>query len=123
MFSKYYLSVFHRSEMYNATVSTQFRLILECYLKHNEDHLQALMKQQNALKKLQGINLQIKNFKDVKDKVCVIFICTANFIMMRVPVYFEYLFIKLNIQNTKNKRCELRHIDCVARAFVAGSSH
>ncbi|XP_012943910.1 phosphatidylinositol 4,5-bisphosphate 3-kinase catalytic subunit beta isoform [Aplysia californica] len=49
-----------KSETYNAAVSTQYRLLLECYLRHNEDHLLVLMKQQEALKKLCGLNSLIK---------------------------------------------------------------
>ncbi|BFZ23020.1 hypothetical protein BsWGS_26059 [Bradybaena similaris] len=49
-----------RSETHNPTVSTQYSLILQCYLRHNPDHLQVLMKQQEALKKLYALNSLIK---------------------------------------------------------------
>uniref|UniRef100_A0A0B6ZC56 phosphatidylinositol 3-kinase n=1 Tax=Arion vulgaris TaxID=1028688 RepID=A0A0B6ZC56_9EUPU len=49
-----------RSETHNPTVSTQYSLILQCYLRHNLDHLQVLMKQQEALRKLFALNSLIK---------------------------------------------------------------
>ncbi|GFO42474.1 phosphatidylinositol 4,5-bisphosphate 3-kinase catalytic subunit delta isoform [Plakobranchus ocellatus] len=49
-----------RSESHNPAVTTQYSLILQCYLEHNPDHLEALSKQQEALKKLCAINLLIK---------------------------------------------------------------
>ncbi|KAH9510277.1 Phosphatidylinositol 4,5-bisphosphate 3-kinase catalytic subunit delta isoform [Bulinus truncatus] len=49
-----------RSETHNPIVSTQYSLILQIYLKHNNDHLLVLMKQQDALKKLSALNSLIK---------------------------------------------------------------
>ncbi|RUS84646.1 hypothetical protein EGW08_007566, partial [Elysia chlorotica] len=56
-----------RSETHNPAVTTQFSLILQCYLKHNKEHLQILSQQQEALKKLHALNSLIKG-TNIDDK-------------------------------------------------------
>lgn len=56
-----------RSETHNSKVTTQYSLILQCYLKHNKEHMQILSQQQDALKKLFSVNSLIKRMS-IDDK-------------------------------------------------------
>jgi hypothetical protein len=49
-----------RSEMHNPAVTIQYSLILECYLRHNQEHMQELFRQSQALNKLTFVNQLVK---------------------------------------------------------------
>ncbi|KAK0061228.1 phosphatidylinositol 4 5-bisphosphate 3-kinase catalytic subunit delta isoform-like isoform X2 [Biomphalaria pfeifferi] len=79
-----------RSETHNSTVSTQYSLILQIYLKHNNDHLAVLMKQQDALKKLSALNSLIKEC-DINDDTKRQNAKTLIQEVLRQPNYMKFL--------------------------------
>ncbi|KAL5014906.1 hypothetical protein ScPMuIL_009176 [Solemya velum] len=58
-----------RSEIHSPVVSVRFGLILEVYLKSHQDHLNLLVKQSEALNKLDAVNMLVKQDTDRGDMV------------------------------------------------------